>query len=124
MDALEVCRWRNVSRRLYCAVVFLLATATLCAQPPQGEIRLQVKDPSGAPMQATGKLENRAAGVTRDFQTDAQGMVVMGHLPFGRYRLQVSKSGFTTQAVTVDVRSAAPATRSISMEIGAESARV
>jgi outer membrane receptor protein involved in Fe transport len=124
MDALEVCRWRNVSRRLYCAVVFLLATATLCAQPPQGEIRLQVKDPSGAPMQASGKLENRAAGVARDFQTDSQGLVVLGNLPFGRYRLQVSKSGFTTQAVTVDVRSAAPATRSISMEIGAESARV
>jgi len=77
MDALEVCRWRTVARHISCAVVFLLGTATLCAQTPQGEIRLQVKDPSGVPMQASGRLENLAGGVARDFQTDSQGMVVL-----------------------------------------------
>ncbi len=51
-------------------------------------------------------------------------MVVLGSLPFGRYRLQVSKSGFTTQSVTIDVQSATPVTRTISMELGAQAAKV
>ena len=75
-------------------------------------------------MQASGRLESIAGGVARDFQTDAQGNIVLGNLPFGRYRLQVSKSGFTTQSVTIDVQSATPVTRSISMEIGAQAAKV
>ena len=54
------------------------------------------------------------------FKLTLQGDVVLGNLPFGRYRLQVSKSGFTTQTVAIDVQSATPVTRTISMEIGAE----
>jgi hypothetical protein len=124
MDALEVCRWRNVARHVCCAVVFLLATATLCAQTPQGEIRLQVKDPSGVPMQASGKLENLAGGVARDFQTDSQGMVVLGNLPFGRYRLQISKSGFAPQEIAIDIQATTPIARAISMAIGVQAAKV
>src|ERR1700722_12815787 len=124
MDALEVFRWRTVARHISCAVVFLLGTATLCAQTPQGEIRLQVKDPSGVPMQASGRLENLAGGVARDFQTDSQGMVVLGNLPFGRYRLQISKSGFTPQEIAIDIQAATPVARAISMAIGVQAAKV
>lgn len=106
-------------------IVFLLCvTATLWAQSPQGEIRLQVKDPSGAPMQASGTLESIAGGVAREFQTDSQGMMVLGNLPFGRYRVQVSKSGFTTRSVAIDVQSATPVIRSISLAIGAQATKV
>ena len=122
MQPSELRGWWNAARAL---VVFLLCiTTTLWAQAPQGEIRLQVKDPSGAPMQAAGKLESIGAGVTREFQSDAQGKIVFRNLPFGRYRLQVSKSGFTTQSVMIEVQSAAPVTRSISMEIGVQASRV
>ncbi|HTC31845.1 MAG TPA: TonB-dependent receptor [Bryobacteraceae bacterium] len=109
-------------RRVVIAVL-LFATA-LVAQAPQGEIRLQVKDPSGAPMEASGRLENRAAGVARDFQTDSQGMVVLGNLPFGRYRLHVSKSGFTPQSMAINVQATTPVARTISMEIGAQASKV
>ncbi len=51
-------------------------------------------------------------------------MIVLGNLPYGRYRLQVSKSGFATQSVTIDVQSATPVTRGISMEIGSQAAKV
>ncbi|MGA2212254.1 MAG: TonB-dependent receptor [Bryobacteraceae bacterium] len=103
----------------------LLAAVALHAQDhPQGEIRVQVKDPSGAPMEAAGKLEGAAGGVTRDFQTDARGVAVLGNLPFGRYRLQVSKTGFTTQSVAIDVQSAIPVTRSVSMRIALQTAKV
>ena len=122
MQIPELCRpWKFASSL---AVFLLCVTATLWAQAPQGEIHLQVKDPSGAPMQAAGKLESIASGVAREFQTDAQGMIVLGNLPFGRYRLQVSKSGFTTRSVAIDVQSTTPVTRSISLAIGAQATKV
>ena len=58
---------------------------TLQAQGPTGEIRVEIKDPSGAAMQAAGKLG------TRSFETDAQGVFTFSNLAPGRYRLEVSK---------------------------------
>jgi len=104
--------------------VLLSAALALRSQNPQGEIRLQVKDPSGAPMQAAGKVESRAAGVARDFQTDAEGAVVLGNLPFGRYRLQISKDGFATQSLQIDVRSAASISRTVTMVLSGQAAKV
>jgi outer membrane receptor protein involved in Fe transport len=75
-------------------------------------------------MEASGRLESVSGGVARDFQTDGQGTIVLGNLPFGRYRLRVSKSGFITQSVAIEVRSATPISRSISMEIGAQAAAI
>ena len=89
------------------------AAAPLPAQRPTGEIRLQVKDPSGAAMEASGKLRNLASGVVRSFQTDAQGKYAFLSLPYGRYRLEVSRSGFTTQTLPVNVQSAAPIARKV-----------
>jgi outer membrane receptor protein involved in Fe transport len=122
MQSLHPCRSGAMARRLFVAVLFFFSA--LFAQTPQGEIHLQVKDPSGAPMEATGNLESMRAGVARDFQTDRQGMVVLGSLPFGRYRLRVSKSGFATQSITINVQSSAAITRVVAMEIGAQSAAV
>jgi outer membrane receptor protein involved in Fe transport len=75
-------------------------------------------------MQALGKLESTALGVARDVQTDAQGVMVLQQLPFGRYRMQISKSGFTTQSIAIDVHSATPVTRSISMGVGAQNTKI
>jgi outer membrane receptor protein involved in Fe transport len=109
------------------AVVWFLTAAlaaTLAAQGPRGEIRIQVQDPSGASMQAAGKLENRAQATERDFQTDPQGNYTFGNLTFGRYRLQVSKPGFVTASVTLDVRSAAPIERTIMLALAGQAATV
>jgi hypothetical protein len=102
----------------------LLVTAGLWGQAPQGEIRLQIKDPSGAQMQAVGKVENKKAGVARDFQTDAQGVVVLGTLPPGRYRIEISKDGFVTQSVQLDVLSGAPVSRTVTMVLSGQAAKV
>lgn len=51
-------------------------------------------------------------------------MVVLGGLPFGQYRVQISKSGFTTQSITVNVQSAAAISRVVNMQIGAQAASV
>lgn len=112
-------------RRRYLPVILLLVVAALLSgQSPTGEIRLHVQDPSGTAMQASGTLENLAGGLARDFHTDAQGAVTLENLPFGHYRVDVSESGFTTQSITIDVQSAAPITRIVSMALGIQTANV
>src|SRR4051794_20624749 len=75
------------------------------AQRPAGEVRIEVKDPSGAAVSASGKLQNLATGNARSFQTDTQGAYAFTSLPFGRYCLEVTASGFAARTVPVDVHS-------------------
>ena len=111
-------------RSLVSAAAVLLAAFVLQAQSPEGEIRIQVQDPSGAMMQASGKLESRPPGVQRSFETDAQGTFTLGNLPYGHYKLQISKPGFVTQSISIDVRSVAPISRTISMALSAQASQV
>jgi len=124
MDDLEF-RCRGELRRYSCtAVALLFAALILHGQTPEGEIRVQVKDPSGAAMDASGTLQSVAPGVRRSFQTDAQGKYTLGGLPYGRYRLEITKAGFATQSALIDVRSTTPISRTITMALGAQSSRV
>ena len=110
------------------AVVLSLAllgtTAALQGQRPAGEIRLEVKDPSGAAMEASGKMENLANGTDRSFQTDAQGIYTLKSLPYGRYRLVLSRSGFATQSLLIDVQSDSPIARTVTMALGPASDKI
>jgi outer membrane receptor protein involved in Fe transport len=63
---------------------------------------VEVKDPSGAPIEATGKLTGPH---NVDFQTDANGQYTAGGLPYGAYRVEISKRGFTTQTASIAVQS-------------------
>src|ERR1700728_345055 len=117
------CR-RELRRYLCTAVALLLAALRLNGQAPVGEIRVQVKDPSGAAMEATGTLQSVPTGVRRNFQTDAQGRYTLGGLPYGRYRLGISKAGFATQSALIDVKSRTPLSRTVTMTIGVQSSRV
>src|SRR2546421_12530621 len=89
--------------RLSGAVLFV-CLMPLRAQPLTGEIRVEVKDGSGAPMQAAGKAERAASHLKRSFQTDAQGKVTIGGLPYGQYRLEISRSGVSTLSVLIDLQ--------------------
>src|SRR5690348_6869002 len=86
-----------------CALVVLLSPILLTGQNSSGEIRLAVKDPSGAAMPASVHLAG--SGGDRRLQTDAQGTYTFSNLSSGRYRLEVSKDGFTTQSMLIDVTS-------------------
>ncbi len=108
-----------------CASVALLAMAlSTRGQAPGGEIRVEVKDPSGAPMQASGKVESIAPGVQRSFATDAQGVYVMRTLPAGRYRLEIAKTGFVGQSLVVDVQAGRPVTRTITLALRSQAYKV
>lgn len=98
--------------------IALTFTAALYCQAPTGEIRLDVKDPSGADMQASGQLENLANGGVRNFQTDAVGAYTFSSLPYGRYRLEINREGFATQSLLIDVESGTPISRTVVMALG------
>lgn len=107
-----------MTRMLALAVLSLITSAHAQLQTTVGEIRLEVKDPSGKALEALGKLKNLSTGVDRSFQTDAQGRHTFEGLPYGRYRLEVSQEGFTTQSVLIDVRSETPISRTVMMALG------
>ncbi|MDP8991381.1 MAG: Plug and carboxypeptidase regulatory-like domain-containing protein, partial [Acidobacteriota bacterium] len=92
--------------------------AMLQAQGPGGAIRVEIKDPSGAAMQAAGKLG------TRSFETDAQGVYTFSNLTPGRYRLEASKAGFVPQSVAIYVSAGAAITRTLTMALAAQADRI
>src|SRR5690349_4254196 len=114
-----------MTSRLFLSVVLLITGANaqslfgaISVQRPVGEIRLEVKDPSGKAMEASGKLENLSTGVVKAFQTDGQGKHTFEKLSFGRYRLEVRHEGFATQALLIDVQTDAPILREVTMAVG------
>jgi outer membrane receptor protein involved in Fe transport len=117
-------RFRRLRERLCLVAALLFGALALSGQSPQGEVRIQVRDPSGAAMEASGKLVSLAPGVERSFQTDAQGSYILGSLPFGRYRLEISKVGFVTHSEQIDVQSAKPVTKTVTMALGAQASKV
>jgi outer membrane receptor protein involved in Fe transport len=94
------------------------------AQRPAGEVRIEVKDPSGAAVSAYGKLQNLTTGNVRSFHTDTQGVHAFTGLAYGRYRLEVTAGGFAPQAVPIDVHSAEPVSRTVALSLSAPAFRV
>jgi outer membrane receptor protein involved in Fe transport len=80
-----------------------------------GQIRLQVKDPSGAGLESSLRLTG--PGVNRTLQTDAQGDFSLSGLAFGHYRIEISSLGFASRIVFVDVSSAAQVLQQITLHI-------
>ena len=105
------------SRHIFaaCLAGFLACGLTLLGQLQTGEIRIEVKDQSGSAMEAQGVLESLSAGIRRSYQTDAQGTHTFGSLPYGRYRLQVERTGFAAQELILEVRSAVPIAHSFTL---------
>ncbi len=92
-------------------VVFAFTILQSQAQVLSGEIRLEVKDQTNAAVQVSGQL--RGGKKDRRFETDAQGLVNIALLPFGHYRLELSKAGFAPQILELDVASERPVSRVI-----------
>jgi outer membrane receptor protein involved in Fe transport len=105
-------------------VVGMLHVTGMHAQQPAGEIRLQVKDQSGAVVAASGTLRNQGGGLNQNFQTDAQGVYNFASLPYGRYRLEVSKDGFATQSAVIDIQSGTPVARTVTLALASQASKL
>lgn len=89
-------------------LLLLLWTAAQFGQSQTGELRLSVSDPSGLPVQSAVELVSEANQLRQRLETDAKGTVVARRLPFGAYRIVVSRDGFAAFSDTLEVRSALP----------------
>jgi hypothetical protein len=96
---------------------YLLLTSFAIAQSNSGELRLTVKDPAGLALESSVELVSDANQVHRTYRTDETGYLDAKTLPFGLYRLQVSREGFDTYSGVVEIRSATPAEVSIKLAV-------
>jgi len=97
----------------------LCLTAALSLGQNVGEIRLAVKDATGASVRAGGTIEGLATGVHRDFETDDKGLHSFTGLPFGIYAIDVKRDGFAPKALRVEVRTEAPVAESVTLAVAA-----
>ena len=64
-----------------------------------------------------GTLEDTSSRVSRSFETDTEGNYIFRSLPFGRYRLSVTRSGFAAQTLLIEIQSSTPAGRTVVMAL-------
>lgn len=81
-------------------------------------IQLEVKDSSGAPMSTSGRLMNLSSGIVTPFKTASDGKKTLDALSPGRYRIELFKSGFSTQSLDLDLRTGTGITKAFTMAVG------
>src|SRR5215831_8034215 len=82
-------------------------------QSQTGELRLTVTSADNLPLESTVALVSESNQIAQHLDTDARGVLVAKRLPFGRYRLEVSHTGFATHTSLLDIESALPLERHI-----------
>src|SRR5271170_4309903 len=102
----------------------ILSTFSLCliavplmAQVNTGELRLKVIDSTEIGIKATVSLSSEANQYFSEFTTDADGTAEIKTLPYGAYRLNVDKQGFSSISKTLEIRSAMPVERTLQLTI-------
>ncbi|MDA0207406.1 MAG: TonB-dependent receptor [Acidobacteria bacterium] len=91
-----------------CWLSLLLAPQPALSQVMDGQLRVAVFDPSGAPVQAHVQLLGRNPQFVVDAQASSVGEAVLRRLPPGVYELRISSDGFASYVARVEIRSAVP----------------
>jgi hypothetical protein len=94
-------------------IFVLLTCASICAWPllaqqDRGELQIEVHDPQGAVLSASGELVSNGNQFHLNFTVGDDGRYAARGLAFGVYRVSVSHSGFTSAAQLVEIRSIVP----------------
>lgn len=89
------------------ACVWFLALPA-AAQRDRGELQIEVRDPQGAVLSASGELVSEGNQFHLDFTVGDDGRYAAQDLAFGVYRVSVSHSGFVPAVQLVDIRSIVP----------------
>jgi hypothetical protein len=91
---------------LICCVWFFAMSAE--AQRDRGELQIEVHDPQGAVLNASGELVSQGNQFHLDFTVGDDGRYAAQDLAFGVYRVSVSHSGFVPTVQLVEIRSMVP----------------
>ena len=112
-------------RSLFALFAAICLSSTLLAVGSAGTVRGTVDGPDGKPLGGVAlTLRNGVTGFEASTRSDAQGHFAFYNVPFNPYELHVEAQGFETQHIDVDVRSAMPVERNVSVAIEAVSANV
>jgi TonB-dependent Receptor Plug Domain len=114
---------REVRVRKPVSLLFLIALPAV-AQVNYGELRLKIADPSGAGVQAVVDLTCAGNGYGHAFTSSTSGMLEVQSVPYGRYRLQITKPGFAPFAASVEVRSPLPVAENIQLSLASVTTKV
>ena len=88
-----------------CVWFFALPAA---AQRDRGELQIEVHDPQGATLSASGELISEGNQFHLEFKIGDDGRYAAQDLAFGVYRVSVTHSGFVPAAQIVEIRSVVP----------------
>ncbi len=90
------------------ALIILLCALPLFAQSKSGELRLRVTDPAGLGLKSSVELVSESNQFRQTFHTDESGALDAQRLPFGLYRLEVTREGFAPVSQSLEIRSVIP----------------
>jgi hypothetical protein len=109
-------RWQPAWNRLLLVVVAVARTGS--TQIMEGELRLTIRDPAGSSVAAHATLTGKNPQFQAEGPADSEGRLRFTRLPLGVYRLQVSQDGFQPSSDTVEIRSAVPQEKQVTLQIG------
>jgi hypothetical protein len=105
-------------------VLFVCLASVAYGQSRYGELRLSVTDPSGLGVQTPVEIVSEVNQYNHTLATDDQGALIVKHLPFGVYRVQIHAPGFAGISEPVDIGSAIPIAKTIQLELSSVSQSV
>ncbi|HJZ98487.1 MAG TPA: TonB-dependent receptor [Candidatus Solibacter sp.] len=104
------------ARVVLCVTVFAVCAF---AQRQRGELRIAVHDGTGAALAAAVDLASDINQLHRTTLTDAAGQYTAQDLPFGVYRVRISRDGFEPSTQMVRVNSEVPVQLTITLGLAA-----
>jgi TonB-dependent receptor-like protein len=106
------------------ALAVLLLAAAQFGQTNTGELRVFVTDSTGLPIQSSVELVSESNQIRQTLETGPEGTLVARRLPLGRYRLSVSRSGFSPFAGLVDIQSTLPTEFRVTLSVSPVQAQI
>jgi hypothetical protein len=106
-----------VTLRVTAILSLLLAAlgASLSAQVNTGELRVRITDADGRGLKALLRVSSAENQYRNQLVTNDAGSISIKPLRYGTYLIVAEKPGFAASSVTLEVRSAIPAERSIAL---------
>ncbi|HKD84630.1 MAG TPA: TonB-dependent receptor [Terriglobales bacterium] len=98
-------------------IMLALCSASLFGQSKTGELRLHVTDSAGLGVKSSVDLVSESNQFHESLVTDEAGLLDVQRLPFGIYRLQVSREGFAASTQSLEIRSAVPKDLNIKLSV-------
>jgi hypothetical protein len=93
-------------------------------QTNTGELRIIVTDSTGLPLPGAVEVVNQANEFRQRLDTNDSGVLIIRRLPFGAYRVGITRDGFAPLAEIVEISSALPTEHHIRMVLAAVQAQL